>query len=257
MSETCYFFKFLLFVTGESEKEHLPKMFDSLASSGICSFTVNRRLGQRDPVKSETHLAQMVRTGQKIPNKDFNQIGASARRLVDDNACHYIILMDDLEHSRTEDAPEVFLRYRNALDAALLSKKYKASVHFLVNMLEAYFWADPDALNRALGLEPPVLPLQTDVESIRNPKAELKRIFPAYHEITHSGLILDLFDLEVVLSNENTCGWLRSCVKWIADVLANYPDGAFYSSLNLSSKYLLETGKLSEITSKQPVRPEQ
>lgn len=257
MSKTCHFFNFLLFVTGESEKEHLPKMFSSLAGSGICSFTVKVRLGQRSPVKSEKRLARMVGTGQRIPDKDFNEIGVPARRLVDDDACHYIILMDDLEHSRIEDAREIFLRYRNALDAALLSKKYRASVHFLVNMLEAYFFADPDALNRALGLRVPVLPPQTDVESIRNPKAQLKSRFPAYHEITHSGLILNLLDLEVVLSNENTCGWLRSCVKWIADVLANYPDNTFFSSLNLSSRYLLETGKLSEITSNQPMRPEQ
>jgi len=43
----------------------------------------------------------------------------------------------------------VFERYRNALDAVLatLQLHHRAAVHFLVNMLEAYYFAHADAVN--------------------------------------------------------------------------------------------------------------
>ena len=43
-------------------------------------------------------------------------------------------------------------RYRRVLDTILSSSQSRrASVHFLVNMLEAYFFAHSDAVNSVLG----------------------------------------------------------------------------------------------------------
>ena len=48
-----------------------------------------------------------------------------------------------------------------------------ASVHFLVNMLEAYYFAHAAATNGVLGTE--LEDFEGDVESIRHPKNDLKK----------------------------------------------------------------------------------
>ena len=48
-------------------------------------------------------------------------------------------------------AQEIFDRYRSALDVVLDTLKDRASVHFLVYMLEAYYFADIQAINDCLG----------------------------------------------------------------------------------------------------------
>ena len=40
------FFRFGLIVTGETEEQHLPKLFKSLMETRICNFRVIRRVGQ-------------------------------------------------------------------------------------------------------------------------------------------------------------------------------------------------------------------
>jgi len=51
----------------------------------------------------------------------------------------------------------VFRRYRDAVDALLdPEEKSRAAVHFLVNILEAYFFADAQAVNKALDLPEPL-----------------------------------------------------------------------------------------------------
>ena len=131
MSGPCYYFKFILFVTGQGEKAHLSKMFDALEKSGICSFTVKEFVGQRRPIRSPKRRAEMVRVGKKIPDRDFLQIGAPAKRYIQKDICNRVILIDDLEESGREQANEIFQRYRNAFDSALGAKKRHASVHFL------------------------------------------------------------------------------------------------------------------------------
>lgn len=213
MSGLCYHFKFVLFVTGKGEKAHFPKLFDSLSKSGICSFVVKEFLGQRRPIKAPKKLAEMVRAGKRIPDKDFERIGAPARRYLAADSCNRVILIDDLEESGRDHAEEIFQRYRNAFDAALGTEKGRASVHFLVNMLEAYFFGHPDALNRTLKLEPPIDLYNGDVESIRNPKSQLKQLFPEYRETIHPEQILELIDLDLVLAYSDYCASLRTCVK--------------------------------------------
>ena len=251
MSNQCYHFKFILFVTGRGEEKHLPKIFNALSESGICTFVVKEFIEQRAPITSQKRLAEMVRTGQKIPNKDFVEIGVPARRYISTDCCNYVILVDDLEDSSKDEATEKFQRYRDALDSALNSQKGRASVHFLVNMLEAYFFTHPDALSTALELDPPVELSNDDVESIRNPKRELKKIFPNYNEIHHAGLILEQLDLDIVLSNPAYCSSLRTCVKWIVDQLKEYPEQGYFESQKFEERFHLHVGKLYTVTSDQ------
>ncbi len=252
MSKYCYYFKFILFVTGQGEKEHLPKMFSSLSQSGICTFKVCEFVGQRRPITSPDRKVRMIRTGKKIPDKDLQKIGFPARKYIDEDRCNRVILIDDLEEDSKNEADEKFSRYRDAFDLALNDKKGRASVHFLVNMLEAYFFADPDALNKALKLEPPVDKYDGDVETIRHPKNRLKKIFSDYRETEHPGLILDSLNLDIVLENPQYCSSLRTCIKWIVDQLKNYPNSQELEALlEFEERFNLKIGELYRVTSNQ------
>ena len=147
----CAYFRFGLIVTGETEEEHLPKLFKSLMATGICTFEVVRRVGQLDAITSEERL-RALGNRKDIPSKEA-KIGLAARRYIEVDDCRFVLLIDDLEYDRKDQAQQVFDRYRLAFDRILNELKHRASVHFLVNMLEAYyllthkrltlFWAPP------------------------------------------------------------------------------------------------------------------
>ena len=81
----------------------------------------------------------MVGTGMRIPDRDAEQIGIPARRFLSSTG-DFVLLVDDLEASRSDEVDAVFDRYRVALDTMLREDmSAKAAVHFLVNMLEAYY----------------------------------------------------------------------------------------------------------------------
>ena len=109
---------------------------------------------------------------------------------------------------------EVFERYRNALDAMLHPNQIpRASVHFFVTMLEAYYFADAQAVNRVLGTR--IKDHEGDVEDIRHPKNELKSLYPGFHEIDHGQRIVDELRMDHVLSRKDTCAALRTMFAWI------------------------------------------
>ena len=89
----------------------------------------------------------------------------------------------------------------------------RASVHFLVNMLEAYFFADIETVNRVLGTN--VEEHEGDVEEIRHPKAELKRHYPGYDEKEDGTRIVEGLDIPRVLSRKETCASLRTMFAWV------------------------------------------
>lgn len=247
---TCYHFHFGLIVTGKGEREHLPKLFASLATTGVCDFRVIRRIEQRGPIVSGKRKLEMVGSGKTIPDKDSTEIGFPARGYLTADGCNFVVLIDDLEHDRRGQAQQVFDRYRRALDTMLptTGRKRRASVHFLANMLEAYYFADASAVNGVLNLALGDCP--EDVETIRNPKADLKRLCPGFDEVEHGGEILARLDVERVLSRPDTCAWLRTLFAWCSKVLEQYP---CYdeSSWDLPGKYRLHDGKLSEVTRPQ------
>ena len=115
----------------------------------------------------------------------------------------------------------------------------RASVHFLVNMLEAYYFADAAAINAVLGTE--MADFEGDVETIRHPKNELKRLHPGFDEIEHGGAIIESLDVPHVLSNPETCRSLRTLFGWCSRAIGR----------EFTDVYQLANGSYFEVTRPQ------
>lgn len=188
----------------------------------------------------------MAGTNQLIERKDELEIGLPARGYVNRSDCHFVLLIDDLECDRRNQAQQVFDRYRTTLDTVLNNLKHRASVHFLVYMLEAYYFADVKTTNTVLGISPP--DRGNDVETIRNPKSDLRAEYQDFREIDDGGEILDRIDIEHALSRSGTCASLRTLFAWCVKVLETYSD---HDCTGFYDTYRLHDGKLSEITGMQ------
>ena len=223
------FFRFGLIVTGKGEEEFLPKLFRSLAATGRCSFRVIRRIGQRSPIRSPRRRLRMMGSGKQIPNREEEEIGLPARTFLSSDD-RYVLLIDDLEAKRSGDIQQIFDRYRLALDTMLLEDQaHRASVHFLVNMLEAYYFADARAVNAVLGID--LDDFEGDVETIRNPKGRLKSLCPGFDEREHGRLIVERLDVLHVLSRADACCSLRTIFAWIYTAIEE-PDSEIRSLLD-------------------------
>ena len=240
------FLHFGLIITGETEQEHLPKLFKSLMATGICYFEVIRKIGQRSPRTSSAQNPTVVGVNQTIETKDELEIGLPALGYVRHSGGHFVLLIDDLEYARRDQGLEVFNLYRTVLDTVLNTLKHRASVHFLVYMLEAYYFADAQAINPVLKTS--LVDYEGDVEEIRHPKGDLKGLYPRFNEIKHGGAILDKINIEHVLSDPDACASLRALFAWCVEVLAQHPN---FDRANFYDKYRLHDGKLSEITGTQ------
>ena len=152
-------------------------------------------------------------SGKLIPDRDAEEIGLPTRRFLsfDDR---YVLLIDDLEAKRAKDIQQVFDRYRLALDTALdVNQARRASVHFLVNMLEAYYFADAQAVNVVLGTN--LADFGGDVETIPNPKRDLKNLWRGFDERKHGRQIVERLNVAHVLSRADACCSLRTIFAWI------------------------------------------
>jgi hypothetical protein len=242
---TCRFCVFGLIVTGEAEAEFLPQFFRSLMNRAGCTFRVLRKTGQRPPI-SEGRRLKMVGRGQAILPKDEEEIGLEARRFLRNRPCNFVILIDDLEYDRRPVLAQVFNRYRAVLDTMLLpEEKLRAAVHFLANMLEAYYFADSQAVNQALGAIVLSANSSGDVEEIRHPKADVKRLHPGFDEKADGAKIVSALDLDRVLDTPETCAFLRSLFGWcVRQLRRNCPvhDPA------LHTRYQLPAGSQAELT---------
>ena len=221
-----------------------PQLFKSLMATGICTFEVIRRVGQLKVITSVERI-KALGNGKDIPSID-TKIGLAARKYLMTDVCHFVLLIDDLEQNRRNQAPLVFNRYRTALDTVLNTLRHRASVHFLVNMLEAYYFADAQAINAVLGTS--LSDHGSDVEAIRNPKSDLRQIHPSFDVINDGGRILNQIDIEHVLSRPDVCASLRTLFAWCVKVLERYSD---YDCTDFDNKYELHNGKLSEVTRTQ------
>ena len=111
----CADFHFGLIVTGHTEEKHLPKLFELLKKeTRICNFKVIEKIEQRSPRTSSRprRTFTVVGTDQRIPTTDWEEIGAPAIDHVNQSDYHFVILIDDLEYSRKDQAHEVFERYQ-------------------------------------------------------------------------------------------------------------------------------------------------
>ncbi len=205
-----------LLVTGEGEERFLPSFLRSLTEPGQCRFEVIRRIPQRSARTSPKRKLQMVNTGKTIPDSDAEQIGLPARQYLSKPGSRFVVLVDDLEHKRIDEHADHFKRYRTALDTMLVPFRGdlspNASVHFLINMVEAYYFADPHAVNAVMGGD--LSDHTGDVEDIPHPKNVLKKRFPVFDNVEHGEKIAKQLDLPLVLSNPQTCASLRTLIKW-------------------------------------------
>ncbi|NQU20798.1 MAG: DUF4276 family protein [Candidatus Nealsonbacteria bacterium] len=233
------FFHFGLIVTGKGEEQFLPNFFRSLVKTGRYHFEVIYRAGQRSPITSKKRSLKMVGDGKKIPDRDEKEIGLPARRYLTKDAA-FVILVDDLEADRAPQATEVYHRYREALDTFLSeSQRCRASVHFFVNMLEAYYFADAKAVNAVLGTN--LEDYQDDVETIRHPKNDLKKHHPGFDEVEHGEAIVAGLDLPHVLARPETCAALRTLFGWCSKATGQTP----------TDQFELADGSYSELTKQQ------
>jgi len=233
-----HFVRFGLIVTGRGEREFLPRMFRSLMAGGSCVFEVVRRIEQRSPITSPRRRLKMVGTGKTIPDRDAEQIGLPARRYLS-QPDRFVVLVDDLEHGRRTQARDVFRRYRQALDTMLHAERRRASVHFFVNMLEAYYFANAETVNAVLGTE--LTDYGGDVETIPHPKNDLKSISTGFDEIEHGKEIMGKLDMEHVLSRPDTCASLRALFAWCVAAMGQ----------QVTERYELDRGAYSVVTGPQ------
>ncbi len=240
------FFRIALLVTGKGEAKFLPRLFRSLEAQGHCNFQVGRFIPQLRPRTSKKPV-RTVGKGGLVTGRD-EEIGIFARGYLE-NGFHYVIVVDDLEHDFRDQAEAVYQRYRTALDTILgpAGLAHRASVHFLVNMLEAYYFAHADAINAVLGTN--LTDHEGDVEAIRHPKNEMKKLHPGFDEIRHGRAIIELLDVPRVLSNPETCCSLRTLFAWCSRAIGR----------DFTEVYQLVSGRYFEATRPQidalPDRP--
>jgi hypothetical protein len=246
-NEIC---RFGLIVTGKGEEAFLPLFFRVLMARSHCLFTVIRRIGQRSPITAPKRLLRMVGSGQRLPSKDEEEIGLVVLNFLRKYPGSYAMVVDDLEGARRAVADEVFARYRTALDVVLTPSGLdcRAAVHFLVNMLEAYYFADVRAVNSVA--DAVVLPTDhpTDVEQIGHPKAKLKGLWLRFDEIEHGESILKRLDVGHVLSRPEECCWLRTMFAWC---VAKLSEAQAIHDETLTGAFCLAEGCRAPTTSNQ------
>jgi hypothetical protein len=107
-------------------------------------------------------------------------------------------------------------------------------------MLEAYYFADAAAVNAVVGTQ--FSDFDGDVETIKHPKGELKRLAPGFNERAHGAEIVARLDVPHVLSRADACASLRALFAWCAKAIGApmAPD-----------QYSFATGAYSEVTRQQ------
>lgn len=246
------FARFGLIVTGRGEAKFLPGFFRTLQTGASCVFEIIRKSEQLGRIKSKRRRLKMVGRGHTIPNKDVELYGLPAREYLGKGDNRYVLVVDDLEHDRAPYVNDIFARYRAALDAVLdrQGKSGSAAVHFLVNMLEAYYFAHAEAVNGAASRTVLTADHDGDVELIRHPKGKLKKLWAEFDEVASGETIVKNLDLNHVLRTAEHCCWLRSMFGWCIDRL---DDADAIWNEELHGQFQLRNGRRASLTMNQKV----
>jgi hypothetical protein len=214
-------YRFGLLVTGKGESRFLDRLFRSLCDHlaqtgrGICDFRILAKVEQLTPRTSAKRPVTMPGQNRRIPTRDEDAAlrALGFLRSPRQGEEHFVLLVDDLEGARRAQVAPVDSRYREAFDTVLPEALLcRASVHFLVNMLEAYYFADARAINAVM--ETDWTDHDGDVETIGHPKGELKTRLGSFEEIEHGEEIIRCLDVPHVLSRPDTCAALRTLFGW-------------------------------------------
>ncbi len=237
-------YRFGLLVTGKGEARFLDRLFRSLCERmaqtgyGTCEFRILAKIEQLSPRISEKHQLKLPGKQKRIPSRDED---AALRALAFlQQGGDFVLLVDDLEGDRRANASAVYGRYREAFDHVLPERwRARASVHFLVNMLEAYYFADARAINTVMGTD--WSDHDGDVELIRHPKNDLKTRLGSFDEIEQGEQIIRLLDVPHILSRPEVCASLRTLFGWCWRALGWLP----------GEDYQLQNGSYFPITRPQ------
>ncbi len=236
------FFNILPIVTGEGEELFIDSFLRSLMDTGKCCFVKARRVGQLTPRTAQRRL-QMIQSGKLLTNRQ-EELGLIARRFLSGGEDRLVILVDDLE-AREPQLQDVFDMYRTALNSMLDSLGFsdRASVQFMVRMVEAYYFNDVHSINEVLDLD--IQDEDDDPELLTHPKAKLKQLCNAagrsFDEKCDGFAIAKRLDLPKVLSNPSTCKSLRSLFKWCSRRIDDVD----------SERFQLVAGIVCEVTGSQ------
>lgn len=242
--------RFFLIVTGKTEAGDLPTLLSPFRDTGLCTIEVKRKIDQRSPRTSPKRTLKVLGTEKLMPSKDQEAISLPVRSWLKGNPNARVVLVDDLED---RDPEGVFRRYREAIDLLLApEERPRAAVHFLVKMIEAYFFAHPEAVEQALNRTIVVPP--GDPEGIKHPKNELKRQLESFREIDDGAKIIAKLSLDLVLADPTTCAWLRSFAHWLHGSLARATDQSeALAYFEFERRFRLVDGALAALTSGQAV----
>jgi hypothetical protein len=210
-------YRFGLLVTGKGESLFLDRLFRSLCERmaqtgrGVCEFRILAKVEQLTPRTSAKRPLPMPGQHKRIPTRDEDAALMALGFLRQGG--DFVLLIDDLEGARRAEAAAVYSRYREAFDHVLpVPLRCRAAVHFLVNMLEAYYFADASAIKAVMGTE--WTDEEGDVEAIGHPKNELKRRLGSFDEVKQGEQIMRCLDVPHVLSRPDTCASLRTLFAW-------------------------------------------
>ncbi|ODA33683.1 DUF4276 family protein [Planctopirus hydrillae] len=233
-----------LFVTGEGEETFLATFFRQLRhfESGEVIITADYAFPQ---ITVSTNAKKLAKHGKEVLEKIDKATVKKIRPWLLTSTGHYAVLVDDLETERRFLAESQFNFYQEQIHRILDAQpeiKNRFSVHFFVNMIEAYYFKHPEVVNQVcktlLGEYP------GDVENIRHPKQEIDKAIRSidpkekFREIKHGASIAKKLDLRKVLENPQHCRALRTLVAWIWEAMGR----------KRSQEYQLEQGLYWDVT---------
>lgn len=239
------------FVTGKGEAIFLKDFFSQLAyfNSGVLIIDTSRDFPQLSVRGSTKRYVSDKYESKKGP---LSRVELAAENRIRPwltmSGNHLAILIDDLESSRRSFASSQYTFYREAIDQQLDgvgNLKDRFSVHFFVNMVEAYFFADHQSVNGVCGTSLDEHP--GDVENIRHPKNRLKELVSnlsrgsQFHEVRDGQAIAKKLNLAKVLDNPEHCRALRALVAWIWEAIGQ----------ERGEEYQLQNGRYWDVTVSQ------
>lgn len=212
-----------LVVTGRGEAKCAANLVGKVIhAAGRAIHPLEAVAADQRPRKQIRNISKLLpaQAGRQVPTKrHLEVIRELGKRLADPAVI--CILIDDLEKGERQAAAAHFEYYRRMLDdIPAKNAAARSSVHFLVNMLEAYFFHDVEATNQVIeGLE--LGRHDGDVEDISHPKNALENEIKqrigrdrGYRETDDAVKIVRHLNLETVLADPDQCRSLRTLVAW-------------------------------------------
>lgn len=237
--------RFQIYVSGRGEEIGITDFFRELISTGSCVFVGKPKFFKQIAPKSnqskrlDRAKPTITGTTKPAPDKRIEHFGLPTRSFLSADKANRVLLIDDLED---HDPKDKLLLLRSYFDPVLDDfQKKRVGIFFLVPMVEAYFLADFQAINKICGTN--FKQFQGDPELVGK-KGNIKSEFLEYNEVAHAPEIMKQICLKTVLSNPSTCCWLRSLVDWCLEQMNQV---SLFERKTVEGDFSLPNGCTSEI----------